>query len=138
MADNLSAAVRKEIDRLKKEIGQRSSQLAALKDELIRDQRVYGLLGGAARRVRRPRRTPGRANRTAPVNWNSVLGGLPNPFTIGDIAKATDAKGKSPVYLRQVAVRWAKLGKTKRVERGRYQKVEPKKSRATVGPQRKK
>ncbi len=138
MANNLSISVRKEIDRLKKEIDQKTSELASLKDELLRHQRVYQLLRGADRRSQRPRRARGRARRAAPTNWNSVLQNLPSRFTIGDIAKAADAKGKSPVYLRQIAVRWAKQGKTKRVERGRYQKVEPRKPRATAGPQKKK
>jgi hypothetical protein len=64
-----------------------------------------------------------------------VLQGLPGRFTIGDLAKAADAKGKSPVYLRQIAVRWAKQDKTKRVARGTYQKVQQTKA---VARQRKK
>lgn len=135
MARDLVTSVTKEIDRLKKEISKRGSELASLKNDLKRHQRVYGLLGGP---VRGARRTRGRARRTAPVNWNSVLQKLPSRFTISDIVKATDAKGKSPVYLRQIAVRWAKQGKIKRVARGRYQKVERRKPRAAAGPQRKK
>ncbi|MCZ6562826.1 MAG: hypothetical protein O6948_07890 [Deltaproteobacteria bacterium] len=138
MSENLTTSVRREIDRLKKEIGQRTSQLASLKDDLGRHQKVYGLLRGSDRTARRPRRARGRVGRRAPVNWNSVLQGLPSRFTIRDIVKATDAKGKSPVYLRQIAIRWAKQGKTKRVARGKYQKVEPRKSRAAARPQRKK
>ncbi len=138
MSENLTTSVRREIDRLKKEIGQRTSQLASLKDDLGRHLKVYGLLRGSDRTARRPRRARGRVGRRAPVNWNSVLQGLPSRFTIRDIVKATDAKGKSPVYLRQIAIRWAKQGKTKRVARGKYQKVEPRKSRAAARPQRKK
>ncbi|MFQ5918221.1 MAG: hypothetical protein ACE5I0_10475, partial [Candidatus Binatia bacterium] len=62
--------------------------------------------------------------RKSPVNWDAVLRGLPSRFTIGDLAKAADARGKSLVYLRQIAVRWAKQGKTKRVGRGKYQKIQ--------------
>lgn len=138
MAENLTASVRREIDRLQKEINQRLSQLASLKDELEKYQRVYRFLGDGDRRARRPRRARGRAKRTSPANWNSVLQGLPTGFTIGDLRKAADAKEKSPVYLRQIAVRWVKQGKTKRVGRGKYQKVEPRKSRAAVVSQRKK
>lgn len=138
MAKNLTTSVKTQIDRLEKEIDRRTSELASLKDELARHQKIYQLLGGADSRARKPRRARGRARRIAPVNWNSVLQKLPNPFAIGDIVKAADAKGKSPVYLRQIAVRWAKQGKTKRIARGNYQKVEPKKSHATAGPQRKK
>ena len=71
------------------------------------------------------------------MNWDSVLQGLSSRFTIGDIAKAVDGKVKSPVYLRQIAIRWAKQGKTKRVARGKYQKVEPRKSRVAARPLRK-
>lgn len=130
MADNLITSVRTQIDRLKKEIDRKTSELASLNEELGRHQKVYGLLGGTDRRARRRRRAQGRARRIALADWNSVLQKLPNPFTIGDIRKAADAKGKSPVYLRQIAVRWAKEGKTKRVERGRYRKVQQGKSRA--------
>lgn len=138
MAQNLITSVRREIARLQKEVNRKSSELASLKDDLIKHKKVYQLLGGADRTGRRPRRPLRRARRIAPVDWNSVLQGLPSRFTIRDIAKATDAKGKSLAYLRQIAVRWAKQGKTKRVGRGRYQKVEPRKSRAKAGPQRKK
>lgn len=132
MANSLIIFVRREIDRLKKEIDRKTSELASLNDELGRHQKVYGLLGGANRRAR------GRARKTTLVNWNSVLQGLPSRFTIGDLAEAPDARKKSPVYLRQVVVRWAKQGKTERVERGRYQKVQQGKSRATASPQKKK
>jgi hypothetical protein len=138
MAENLVASVRREIDRLQKQINQRISQLASLEDELIRHQRVYRLLGGADRRPQRPRRARGTERRSTPVNWNSVLQGLPSRFTVGDLAKRDEAKRKLPVDLRQIAVRWAKQGKTKRVERGKYQKVQQGKSRAAVASQRKK
>ncbi len=38
MSENLTTSVRREIDRLKEEIGQRTSQLASLKDDLSRHQ----------------------------------------------------------------------------------------------------
>lgn len=138
MAENLITSVRREMDRLKKEIGQRTSELASLKEQLRRHQKVYRLLGGSAdRRARRPRKARGRARRTALVDWNFVLDQLPSRFTIGDIAKAGDAKGKSPVYLRQIVARWFKQGKTKRVARGRYEKVQQRKPRAAARPLKK-
>ena len=124
MPENLITSVKREIDRLKKETGRKTSELAALKDELIKHQRAYRLLGGADTRAQRPRRKRGRARRTTPVNWNSMLDQLPSRFTIGDIAKAAGARRKSSVYVRQVAVRWVKQKKTKRVGRGKYQKVQ--------------
>ncbi len=138
MPENLITSVKREIGRLTKEIGRRTSELAAVKDELIKHQRAYRLLAGGNTKPQRPGRRRGRARRTTPVNWNSMLDLLPGRFTIGDIAKAADAGRKSSGYVRQVAVRWAKQKKTKRVGRGKYQKVEQGKSRAAAASQRNK
>jgi hypothetical protein len=138
MPENLITSVRREIDRLKNEIGQRTSELAALKDGLIKHQRAYRLLAGGNTKGQRPGRKRGRARRTTPVNWNAMLDQLPSRFTVGDLAKIAVARRKSSSYVRQVAVRWAKQGKTKRVGRGKYQKVQQRKSRATAASQRNK
>src|SRR3972149_1884228 len=132
MPENLITSVKREIDRLKKEIGQRTSELAAFKDDLIKHQRAYRLLAGRNTSPRRPGRRRGRAGRTTPANWNSMLDQLPSRFTIGDVAKAADPRRKSSGYVRQVAVRWAKQKKTKRVGRGEYQKVQQGQPRATA------
>ena len=124
MPQNLITSVKREIDRLKKEIGQRTFELAASKDELIKHQRAYRLLAGRDTKAQRPGRRRGKARRTTPVNWNSMLDLLPSRFTVGDLAKEAGARRKSSSYVRQVAVRWAKQKKTKRVGRGKYQKVQ--------------
>ena len=124
MPQNLITSVKREIDRLKKEIGQRTSELAASKDELIKHQRAYRLLAGRDTKAQRPGRRRGRARRNTPVNWNSMLDLLPSRLTVGDLAKEAGARRKSSSYVRQVAVRWAKQKKTKRVGRGKYQKVQ--------------
>ncbi len=138
MPENLITSVKREIDRLKKEMGQRTSELAALKDELIKHQRAYRLLAGGDTSAQRPGRRRGRARRATPANWDSVLDKLPGRFAVGDIAKAAGARRKSSGYARQVAVRWAKQGKTRRIGRGKYQKVQQGKSRATAASQRNK
>ena len=138
MPKNLITSVKREIDRLKKEIGQRTSELAASKDELIKHQRAYRLLAGRDAKAQRWGRRRGRARRTTPVNWNAMLDQLPSRFTVGDLAKEAGARRKSSGYVRQVAVRWAKQGKTKRIGRGKYQKVEQGKSRAAAASQRNK
>ena len=138
MPENLITSVKREIDRLKKEIGQRTFELAASKDELIKHQRAYRLLAGRDTKAQRPGRRRGRARRTTPVNWNAMLDQVPNRFTVGDLAKEAGARRKSSGYVRQVAVRWAKQGKTKRIGRGQYQKVEQGKSRAAAASQRNK
>ena len=138
MLENLITSVKRELDRLKKEIGQRTSELAASKDELIKHQKAYRLLAGGDIKAQRPGRRRGRARRATPANWDSVLDRLPSRFTVGDLAKAAGARRKSSGYVRQVAVRWAKQGKTKRIGRGKYQKVEQGKSRAAAASQRNK
>jgi len=138
MPENLITSVKREIDRFKKEIGRRTSELAALKDELIKHQKAYRLLAGRDTKAQRPGRRRGRARRATPANWDSVLDRLPGRFTIGDIAKAADPRRKSSVYVRQVAVRWAKQRKTKRVGRGEYQKVQQGQPRATAASHRNK
>jgi len=124
MPQNLITSVKREIDRLKKEIGQRTSELAVLKDGLIKHQMAYRLLAGSDTSAQRPGRRRGRARRATPANWDSVLDQLPSRFTVGDLAKEAGARRKSSSYVRQVAVRWAKQGKTKRIGRGKYQKVQ--------------
>src|SRR3972149_6634202 len=138
MPENLITSVRREIGRLKKEIGQRTSELAALKDGLIKHQRAYRLLAGGDPKPQRPGRRRTRARKTTPVNWNSMLDLLPSRFTVGDIAKVAGARRKSSGYVRQVAVRWAKQKKTKRVGRGKYQKVQQGQPSATAASRRNK
>jgi hypothetical protein len=120
MAIDLKASVRNEIGRLKKQVIRESGRLDSLKDQLKRVEEVYALLGSDGTEKRRRRaRTSGRRL----VNWSSVLASLPSRFTLNDLAKARSVKGKSKLYLRQVVARWAKEGKTKRIDRGKYQKV---------------
>jgi hypothetical protein len=64
------------------------------------------------------------------VDWNAVFTRLPNSFTLKQFTSRSEAKGKSPAYLRHIAATWVKRGKTKRVRLGKYQKVEQKKLRA--------
>ena len=121
MAVNLRASVISVIKELKKTIAQKTSELASLKDELKRHQRVYELLGGQRARTRRTR---ARGKRAVTVDWNSVLKGLPATFTLDHIYRASAVKGKPRGYLRHVVVKWARQGKIKRTGWGRYRKVQ--------------
>lgn len=121
MAVDVKMSVSREINRLKKNITQKSSELVSLKDELRKHERVYKIIAGG--RMGRAVKKRGGNNRKATVNWNSVLRGLPRSFTIDNIARKTAAGGKPRVYLRQVVVRWAKQRKIRRTGRGKYQKV---------------
>jgi len=116
MAVDLNVSVRREINQLKKNITQKTSELTSLKNELRRHERVYELLGGGSARTRRMRRGPR-------VDWNSVLRGLPATFTLNHIARKRALKSKPRVYLRQAVFRWAKQGKIKRIGQRRFRKV---------------
>ncbi len=116
MAVNLRASVRSVIKELKKNIAQKASELASLKDELKGHARVHKPLGGQRARTRRMRRGPR-------VDWNSVLRGLPATFTLNHIARKRALKSKPRVYLRQAVFRWAKQGKIKRIGRRMFRKV---------------
>jgi len=120
MAVNLRASVRSVIKELKKNIDQKASELASLKDELKRHARAHELLGGDRARTRRTR---AKGKRAVTVDWNSVLKGLPATFTLDHIYRASAVKGKPRGYSRQVVVRWAKQRKIRRTGRGKYQKV---------------
>ena len=120
MAVNLRASVRSVIKELEKNIDQKASELASLKDELKRHARAHELLGGDRARTRRTR---ARGKRAVTVDWNSVLKGLPATFTLDHIYRASAVKGKPRGYLRQVVMKWSKQHKIRRTGRGRYRKV---------------
>ncbi len=72
MAVDLKVSVRSEINQLKKNITQKTSELTSLKNELRRHERVYNLLGSGRARTRRTR---ARGKRAVTVDWNSFLKG---------------------------------------------------------------
>lgn len=127
MAIGVRASLRKEIDRLRRAVSQKSTELKSLKEELKRCKGALELLGGGATRARRKH---AKAGKSTLVDWNAVLERLPNSFTLKEFTSRPESKGKSPVYLRQIVSKWAKRGKTKRVGLGEYQKVNQKKLRA--------
>jgi hypothetical protein len=131
MAENAITTVKQEIDRIQNEITRRSSELAALNDNLVKHQRAYELLSGGAPRARRAgKRT--RAGASGAAGWNAMLDRLPDRFNVKELTKQAVAAGKSAAYVRQVAVRWVKQKKTKRVGRGQYQKVQQGNTRAAA------
>lgn len=62
----------------------------------------------------------------------------PGPFSIGDLAKAADAKGKLPVYLRRIAVKWVEQDRTKRLREDNTKKFSSESRVLPYLPKRKK
>ena len=128
MATDLKVRVRRQIDRLKKELAAATERVAALRDELKRHELIYDVLAGRKTGKRpRPGGSPGgslkRGPRGAMIDWKAVFATLPGEFTLDTLSAHETASGKPRVYLRQVVVRWSKEGRLKRTSRGLYQKI---------------
>ncbi len=128
MALDLKVNVRKQIDRLRKDLAAATERVATLRDEIKRHELVYDMLAGGktAKRSRRGRGPVGslkRGPRGAMIDWNAVLTTLPNEFTLDTLSAHETASGKPRAYLRQLVVRWSKESRIKRIGRGKYQKT---------------
>ena len=128
MATDLKVRVTRQIDRLRKELAVATGQVAALQDEIKRNELVYDMLGGrkTEKRSRRGPSTVGslkRGPRGAMIDWTAVFATLPDEFTLDAMIAHKTAGEKTRSYLRQVVVRWSKEGRIKRTGRGMYQKT---------------
>ena len=118
MSLDLRSAVRKNIEELRRAIHEKTSEVARLEKELKRHETVLQLLSdnGAGR-------APAQKNRRGRGGaLGDVLANLPDTFTSREFFKAATRTKRSPVYLRQLLSRWARQGRIKRVQRGKYQK----------------
>ena len=128
MATDLKVSVRRQIDRLKKELAVATAQVAALQDEIKRHELVFGVLDGrkTGKRFRRGRSGAGalkRGPRGAMIDWTAVFATLPDQFTLDSLLDHETAGEKPRSYLRQVVVRWSKEGRARRTGRGMYEKT---------------
>ena len=128
MARDLKVSVRRQIDRLRKELAVATGRVATLQDEIKRHELVYRMLDEQkmGKRSRRGPSTVGslkRGPRGAMIDWNAVFMTLPNQFTLETMSAHKTASEKSRAYLRQVVVRWSKEGRIERTGRGMYQKI---------------
>jgi hypothetical protein len=119
MGIDLKTAVMKNMDDLRKAISVKASEIAHLENELKRHETVLELLERDGKEKVRTV-SGGRRGR---MNLREVLARLPERFTSRDFVKAAVRTKKPSVYLRQTLSRWARQGKIKRVERGKYHKV---------------
>ena len=129
MASELKGSVRRQIDRLRKELAATTGRVAALRDEIKKHELIYRMLDGR-NTDRRPRRggrpTVGplkRGPRGAMIDWIAVFATLPDQFTLDTLSADETAREKPRSYLRQVVARWAKEGRIKRTGRGMYEKT---------------
>ena len=128
MVTDLKVRVRRQIDRLRKDLAVATGQVAALQDEIKRHELVYDMLGGRKTEERSRRRpsTVGslkRGPRGAMIDWTAVFGTLPDQFTLDTMGAHKTASEKPRAHLRQVVIRWSKQGRIKRTGRGMYQKT---------------
>ena len=102
MATDLKVSVRRQIDRLRKELGVATGQVAALQAEIKRHELVYDMLDGrkTAKRSRQGRSAVGalkRGPRGAMIDWTAVFATLPAQFTLDAmIAHKTAARKLEP------------------------------------------
>ena len=128
MATDLKVSVRRQIDRLRKELAVATGRVAALQDEIKRHELVYDMLDGRktgkkSRQGRSDDRALKRGPRGAMIDWTAVFGTLPDQFTLDSLLAHDTAGEKSRAYLRQVVVRWSKEGRIRRTGRGMYEKT---------------
>ena len=127
MAADLKVSIRKQIDRLKKELAVATRQVAALQDEIKRHELVYDVLDGRKTGKRSRQGRPGagalkRGPRGAMIDWAAVFAILPDQFTLDSLRVHETAGQKTPAYHRQVVSRWSKEGRIRRTGRGMYEK----------------
>ncbi len=128
MATDLKDSVRREIDRLRKELAVATGRVAELQEEIKRHELVREMLDGqkTGKRSRQGRSGAGtlkRGPRGAMIDWTAVLATLPNRFTLDSLLTHETAGEKTPSYHRQVVSRWSKENRIRRTGRGMYEKT---------------
>ena len=128
MATDLKVGVRREIERLKKELAAGTGRVAALRDEIKRHELIYNMLDGreTGNRSRQGRSGAGalkRGPRGAMIDWTAVFATIPGEFTLDSLLAHETAGEKPRSYHRQVVARWSKEGRIRRTGRGMYEKT---------------
>ena len=128
MAADLRVSVKRQIDRLKKELAVATGRVAALQEEIKRHELVYGMLEGRKTGKRSRRGRPGagalkRGPRGAMIDWTAVFATLPDRFTLDSLVTHKTAGEKPRAYHRQMVLRWSKEGRVRRTGRGMYEKI---------------
>ena len=129
MATDLKVSVKREIERLRKELDTAAGRVAALQEEIRRHELVQDMLDGrkTGKGSRQDRRSKAgalkRGPRGAMIDWTAVLATLPDRFTLETMSAHETAGQKPRDYHRQVVSRWSKEGRIRRTGRGMYEKT---------------
>ena len=128
MAADLRVSVKRQIDRLKKELAVATGRVAALQEEIERHELVYDMLDGrkTGKGSRRGRSGTGalkRGPRGEMIDWTAVFTTLPDQFSLETMSAHKTAGEKPRGYHRQVVSRWSKEGRIRRTGRGMYEKI---------------
>ncbi len=128
MATDLKVSVRREIDRLTKELAAATGRVAELQEEIKRHELVHDMLDGEKTGKRSPQGRSGaralkRGPRGAMIDWTAVFATLPDRFTLESLLAHKTAGEKTRAHLRQVVSRWTKDGRIRRTGRGMYDKT---------------
>ena len=125
MATDLKVSVRREIDRLRKELDTATRRVAALQEEIRRHELIQDMLDGrkTGKGSRQGRGALKRGPRSAMNDWTVVFATLPDRFTLETMSAHETAGRKPRGYHRQVVSRWSKEGRIRRTGRGMYEKT---------------
>ena len=128
MTTDLKDSVRREIERLRKELDAATERVAALQEEIRRHEQVQEMLderktGQGSRQGRSGVGAMRRGPRGAMIDWTAVLATLPAQFTLDSLLAHETAGQKNRAYLRQVVSRWSKDGRVRRTGGGTYKKT---------------
>jgi len=128
MAADLKVSVKREIERLRKELAAATGRVAALREEIKKHELIHHMLDGRKTGKGSRRGRPGagalkRGPRGLMIDWTAVLATLPGEFTLDSLLAHETAGGKTRAYLRQVVSRWSREGRIRRAGRGMYEKT---------------
>ncbi len=128
MAADLKISVKREIDRLRKELAAATERVTELQEEIKRHELVHEMLDGRVTGKGSRQGRPGagalkRGPRGAMIDWAAVFATLPDQFTLETMSAHETAGEKSRAYHRQVVSRWSKEGWVRRTGRGMYEKT---------------
>lgn len=127
--------IKQQLSDIGKEISAHEKALQLLKQQEKNIKEAARLLGGKAGPTRgrpaaggKPKavaadRPTVRRRRRRRTDWDSIVKGLPQTFSMDELANTSGARGKSRAYLHQIINRWKKSGVIRSAGRARYERL---------------